>query len=65
MRTQPPADREPVAFIEFTDGVMRPVYEDDDGKQFVVDGRGKQVFGVWYIPREDVDRPVIVDDREF
>jgi hypothetical protein len=53
-------------FIEFTDGQTRPVYEDQDGRQFVIDGRGRHVFGVWYVqPNENADRPVIVGDREF
>jgi len=56
---------QPVAYIEFTHGKMHPVYEDCDGRQYVLDGRGQRVFGIWYIPPEDVDRPVIVDDREF
>jgi len=56
---------EPIAYIEFTDGACRPVYEDQDGHQFIVDRKGRQRFGVWFIPREECDEPVIVDDREF
>jgi hypothetical protein len=43
---------EPVAHIEFTDGVMRPVYEDACG-QFALDDAGNRVDGVWFIPPDE------------
>jgi hypothetical protein len=46
-----------VAFTEFADGVRRSVYEEPDGRQYVIDKDGEQVYGVWYIPREECDRP--------
>jgi hypothetical protein len=56
---------EPVAYIEFTDGLRRPVFEEPDGRQYVLDDDGEPVYGVWFIPREECDLPVIVrpDDR--
>jgi hypothetical protein len=53
-----------VAYTEFTEGKMRSVFENADGRQFVIDDGGNRVFGIWFIP-EAVDRPVSVDDREF
>ena len=35
-----------VAFVEFTDGHTRPVYEDLSGNQYIVNGCGEHVFGV-------------------
>jgi hypothetical protein len=37
---------------EFTDGAQRAVYEDGDGRQFVIDDEGQAVYGVWLIPDE-------------
>lgn len=57
---------EPVAYISFDDGVMRPVYEDRPGRQYVIDDGGERVYGVWFIPREvEADRPVIIGDEPF
>jgi hypothetical protein len=43
----------------FTDGVPRPVYEDEGG-QFIVED-GERIDGVWLVPEEDgADTPVIV-----
>jgi hypothetical protein len=54
---------EPIACIEFTACVMRPVFEDGRG-QFVLDDDGNRVDGLWYIPREECPQlapePVIV-----
>jgi hypothetical protein len=41
---------EHVADVEFTDGVWRPVYQQPDGRQYVIDASGEPVYGVWYIP---------------
>jgi hypothetical protein len=44
----------------FTDGVARPVYEDERG-QFIEEN-GERVDGVWLVPEEDLaDTPIIVD----
>ena len=43
----------------FTDGVPRPVYEDERG-QFIVED-GERIDGLWLVPEEDqADPPVIV-----
>jgi hypothetical protein len=50
---------------EFTDGAWRPVYETPSGRQYIIDEEGEQVFGVWFVPREEclgaADRPIIVE----
>ncbi len=43
----------------FTDGTRRPVY-DDGRQQWVIDDDGNWAHGVWYIPREECDAPLIV-----
>ena len=59
-------DAEHVANIECADGKCRPVFQMPSGRQFVLGDDGKRVFGVWYIPQDDLaDEPVIVDDAEF
>jgi len=51
---------EPVARVAFTDGILRPVFE-DDGRQYVTDGEGNRVYGVWPVPRDDVNAPIVID----
>lgn len=41
-----------VVTIEFTDGAPRPVYEADDGRQYVISGGGDKVYGLWFVPPE-------------
>jgi len=56
---------EPIAYIEFAGGTMRPVFE-DDRSQFVFDDDRNRVNGVWFIPVES-DSPTIVtpmNDRD-
>ena len=57
--TNRPSDPEPVAFIEFAGGPMRPVYEDEKG-QYVIDEFGFRVAGLWFIPKDESDTPTIV-----
>jgi hypothetical protein len=54
----------PIAEVIFTDGRERPVYEGADGRQYVLDD-GEPVYGVWFIPRDEADTPVVVDDAPF
>jgi hypothetical protein len=54
---------EVVAYTLFTDGVMRPVYEDERG-QYVIDDDECKVRGVWYIPHEECILPIIVKASE-
>jgi hypothetical protein len=42
-----------VVTLWFTDRVWRLVYEETDGLQYVIDGCGVKVYGVWFIPRDD------------
>jgi hypothetical protein len=51
-----------VADVEYTDGVWRPVHQDAQGRQYVIDGTGAPVLGVWVIP-EDQARPCVIVDR--
>ncbi len=37
---------------EFTDGIVRQVYEDDQG-QYVLDADGEMVRGVWLLPPDE------------
>jgi hypothetical protein len=57
---QPGAQMQPVAFVHFAHGPLRPVFE-ADGRQFVVSDDGERVYGVWYIPPEDSAVPIIVE----
>ena len=55
---------QPIASVEFSDGTTRLVYEDAHG-QYVMDDQGEPIYGVWYVPREELDamfgeRPIIV-----
>ena len=51
-----------VADVEFTDGVWRPVHQDAQGRQYVLDATGEPVFGVWFIA-EDEPRPCLSVDQ--
>jgi hypothetical protein len=50
-----------ISTAEFTDGSTRAVYE-ENGRQFVIGDRGQRVNGVWVIPREECDAPIVVGD---
>jgi hypothetical protein len=50
---------EPIAYIEFVDGIERPVWE-VDSRQFVIDDGGRPVFGIWYDAPEETPVPIIV-----
>ncbi len=52
-----------VATIEFADGKTRPVFEAPDRRQYVLNNRGRRIFGVWYYPRE-ADTPIVIDNRD-
>jgi hypothetical protein len=41
----------------FTDGTERRVFEDDQGRQYVLDDDGQRVDGVWLPP---ADEPIVV-----
>jgi hypothetical protein len=49
----------PIGHRLFTDGVTRPVYEDERG-QFIEED-GERIDGVWLVPEEDqADTPIIL-----
>jgi hypothetical protein len=50
-------DPRAVGRVPFTDGAEREVYEDADGRQYVLDDDGGRVYGVWVMP---ADEPVLV-----
>jgi len=37
---------------QFTDGTVRRVFQDEGGRQFVLDDAGDKVFGVWVAPED-------------
>ena len=43
-----------IASIEHKDGTTRLVYQDAHG-QYVFDNEGDVIYGVWYVPRENLD----------
>jgi hypothetical protein len=55
--------REPIATVKFADCVERPVYHDGQG-QYVLDGNGKPIYGVWFVPEGESDVPSIVGDGD-
>jgi hypothetical protein len=61
---KPSMSHDPViGHCQFADGALRPVY--DDGKrQYVIDDDGYRVYGVWLIPKEEPDLPLIVPADE-
>ena len=44
----------------FTDGVERPVYEDAEGRQYVLGPEGARMYGQWLPP---ADEPAVVEGR--
>jgi hypothetical protein len=53
-----------IAHVGFVDGVSRAVFEQLDGRQYVLDDDGDRVCGVWFIPPDgDIDLPAVVDCR--
>jgi PBCV-specific basic adaptor domain len=50
-----------VAEIPFVDGEWREVYVGADGRQYVIDGDGQKVYGVWFFPRGEPVPNVIIN----
>lgn len=48
-----------IARVCFNDGSKRDVYQEEDGRQFVIGYEGERVYGVWYYEPQP-DEPVIV-----
>jgi hypothetical protein len=52
-----------IAYVDLVDGTSRRVFEQLDGRQYVVE-EGKRMCGVWYIPPDGgTNLPVIVDGQ--
>jgi len=49
-----------VAYREFDDGSMQPVFEQPSGRQYVTGDDGQPAFGVYFIPPEECPSGVIV-----
>jgi hypothetical protein len=52
-----------IATIWFIDGVWRAVLEEADGRQYVIDGDGVKVYGVWHYSRGEPTPTVVIDLR--
>jgi hypothetical protein len=50
-----------IGYRFFVDRTRRPIFEQLDGRQFVLDDAGDRVYGVWIIPKDEFDLPIIVD----
>lgn len=48
-----------VPHVDFVDGIRRTIFEGKSSRQYVFDNDGERVYGVWFIPREDCDRPIM------
>jgi hypothetical protein len=46
-------DGRAVGHVLFLDGVTRDVYEDSEGRQWVIGHCGERVYGVWLKPAEE------------
>ena len=49
-----------IAYVTFVDDTKRPVFEELGGRQYVLDDDAERVYGVWYIPPEETNPPIIV-----
>ena len=45
---------QPLASVQFSDGACRFVYEDAHG-QYVMDDEGEPIYGVWFVPRAELE----------
>jgi hypothetical protein len=50
-----------ISCIRLVDNADCPVFEQPDGRQYVLDDDGDCVYGVWFIPRDECNAPIIVD----
>jgi hypothetical protein len=51
--------------VPFTDGCERAVYQAEDGQQYVIDGAGLRVLGVWIQLDDDGDATPIMALRRL
>ena len=53
-----------VARVLFTDGIWREVYQQPNGRQYVLDQDAEPLYGVWFLPRvDDLPEPIVVQMR--
>jgi hypothetical protein len=50
--------------IRIVDGSCREVFQQPDGRQYVLDDAGDPVHGVWIIPEEESVWPAAVVDAQ-
>jgi hypothetical protein len=51
--------------VLFTDGIVRPVFLDGGGGQYVIDRDGHtRCYGTWLAEHEDVDAPLVAPAGE-
>jgi hypothetical protein len=53
-----------VARTLFVDGIWREVFEEPNGRQYVLDQDAEPVYGVWFIPREMPEPDAIVEAKQ-
>jgi hypothetical protein len=54
-----------VARALFVGGIWRDVYEQPDGRQYVLDDDDEPIYGIWHIPREEwLPSPDVVVDED-
>jgi hypothetical protein len=53
-----------IGYRQFVDDSKRPIFEQVNGRQYVLDDDNDRAYGVWIIPDDDIDLPLIVQ-REF
>ena len=54
-----------VAHVWFVDAIKRTVFQQADGRQYVLDDDGEPVPGVWLIPKEEVVPDVVIEGRHY
>jgi hypothetical protein len=53
-----------IGYRVFTDKANRPIFQQRDGRQYVlVDKEGTKEYGVWLIPEDEPDRPIVVEAK--
>ncbi len=53
-----------ISYKLFDDGSIRPVFEQRDGRQYVLDDDAERVYGSWILPDDGIDLPIIVDAKQ-
>jgi hypothetical protein len=54
-----------VGYRVFTDRANRPIFEQADGRQYVLlDEEGTKEYGVWLIREDEPDLPIIIAAKD-